>query len=174
MRFTFQATTDEMFRAVGAMSEITNRGNRIEWAVGAAFFVSFLVAMRIWPERWLQLAILLTVHTLLVLTALFFEGRIRIKRQIVADPAITKELALEVNAAGVRAEQADLRAEAGWSGIVRVHESPEFYLFFTGPFAAQWLPKRVIGASEGDLRALIRSHAADRGANLRPEGSSRR
>ena len=174
MRFTVRATTEEMFRAVGALAEITNRGNRIDWAVGAAFFVALLFASLIWPEQWMGLAVLLTGHTLLVLAALFFEGRIRIRRQIVADPSIAKELEIDIDEAGVRVRQADLRSEAGWSGIVRVHESPEFYLFFTGPFAAQWLPKRVLGASEGDLRALIRSHAPDRGANLRPEGSATR
>ena len=174
MRFSFRSDPEETFRAMGAVGEITNKGHRIDWAAGAAIFVSLLIAMRLWPEKWIPLAILLAVHTLLVIAALFFEMRIRIKRHIAADPATAKDLDVEIDDAGIRSHRSDARSEAGWSAIRTVHETPDFYLFFFNPFAAQWIPKRVVGAAEAELRALIRLRSPDGGANLQSEGSTRR
>jgi hypothetical protein len=173
MRFTFSSNPDETLRAIAAVTEIANRENRAHWVVGFALFPVLLTAGFIWPDRWIALAIILTVYAFLLWIGFMVEGRLRIKRRLVDDPATSLEWHVDVDEGGIRVQRGGLNALAAWSALHRVQETPEFYVFFTSPFAAQWIPRRVMGASESDLRTLVRAHSPDRGANLRAEGSAR-
>ena len=60
---------------------------------------------------------------------------------------------------GIEARCTTSTATVGWTGITKVRETPEFFLFFTTPSCAIQLPKRVV-ADVPALREWLDSRVA--------------
>lgn len=84
-------------------------------------------------------------------------------------PCIPNDQVRVLNRDGIAALCTTSNASVRWSGIVRVQETPEFFLFFTTPACAIQLPKRIVGDLQ-QLRMWLDRTAEDNGlANMRME-----
>lgn len=130
------------------------------------------VAMFALPTVWIRATVLVFASGVLTLVALVVESRWRTRRLIRTDPAASRTYLLDLSDDSVMVSSDHFRSEITWNGIFRVVETPEFYIFFSGLFAAQHLPKRAMAdgsGSERELRELIRRRSPDRGVNLLPD-----
>lgn len=102
------------------------------------------------------LTIALALGALLLLLALHYDSRVRVRRAQAADPHTVEPYVVEFDDEGIRTfcDHVDYRIR--WSGITRVVENPEFLLFVRGSSGGLPLPKRVLTPLEDQaLRRLV-------------------
>jgi hypothetical protein len=69
-------------------------------------------------------------------------------------PCLPNDQVRIVSATGLEANCTSTKASISWSGIARVRETPDFFLFFTTPNCAVHVPKRSVENVE-QLRAWL-------------------
>lgn len=168
MRFSFETDADEAMRASLAIIKVGSRGNRSAGAMMVSLFVVAFGIYLVRPELLVPVTVAAYVAVVLTLIAIQFEQRRRMRRALLNDPHTREEHRFDVREDGLTVSCDHMRSELTWSAIRRVIETKEFYLFFCGPFAAQYLPKRVFvdSGSEREVRELVSRLSPDRGSNL--------
>jgi hypothetical protein len=151
-------------RAMTKASAPRSYANEVVLAVYAAIVaIAFLVTPKIWPAT----AGAGVFGAGLVIVAVAREAKWRARRARARDIHALEPWQIEVNAAGIRTwcDHIDLRHT--WSGITRVIETPEFFLFLRGPNGGPVIPKRILDAAlTSELRANVRDWSPDHGASL--------
>ncbi len=170
MRFTFDTSIDETIRALAATVKVTSKGNRSALALTAVLLA--VLAGTAVVRINLIIPVALALYAALVLTwmASRLEQRWRTRRDLESDPHTVDEHTFEAREDGLTVGCKHLRSELSWSAIRSVVETDEFYLFFCGAYAAQYLPKRVVLAAHSNdrLKELVRRCSPDRGTGLQP------
>jgi hypothetical protein len=169
MIFTYKSDPNEGVEALTA----SVRAVTPKWAGLPTYGLTILgvaALARITTHNWGEITGF-TVFGLGILTlAAKLEQRLRWERAIEADPHSAENHSVEIGERGLAFSCEHARSDLAWSGVRRVVETPGHYLFVCGPFGACAVPKRIISDAEDDaLRAIIREHSPDRGANLARE-----
>jgi len=89
------------------------------------------------------------------------------RKALANDPSLRGPQSRSVDETGLHVRGAGFAQDFAWSDIVRVVETPDFFLFYYNKRAAHYMPKRVLDAAAIEqVRALIRAKLPDR-ASLR-------
>jgi len=168
VRFTPDAS--ETLRACTALADGLRRPARAQLILIAVFAVVFLAARVLAPAQWPIIVLLSTGSTMLAFVGIQSEYRLRTTRTLAEDPHLAETHEIEITTERLRSECSHVRTDYSWTGIQRVTENQEFYLFSTGPAAGVAVAKRLLTDDDDqDLRAIVRAAAPDRGANLARE-----
>ena len=169
MLIRYQSDPDEGIQAVTAAA----RAVTPNWAglPTLAATVLFIAAFaRITRHNWGEIV----VFTVIAFGALQLFGKLeryfRWTRAIEADPHSAEIQEVEVSDGGLTFSCEHARSELTWSGVRRVQETSDHYLFVCGALGACTVPKRAMSnADDDELRNLIRMHSPDRGVHLARE-----
>lgn len=145
----------------------------MRWAVPVAGIV--VPATMIWMgvgRHWREVSTADAVTNALpwVLLGAFFLGlmpllhRAGARRALDIDPSLNGIQVRTVDDAGLHVRGAGFSPSLGWNELVRVSETPNFFLFFYDQRLAHYIPKRTLDArAREELRNLIQAHAPDVG-----------
>jgi len=168
VRFTPDA--QETIRACAALTERHTRPERTQLILLVSFGLTFLLAFLIVPAQWPFVVLLSFFSTVLAFSAIRFDHQRRTAGMLAENPHFNESHEIEVTRDRLLSRCSHVAAEYAWSGIERVTENAEFYIFSNGPAAGLTVPKRALSDVEDRaLREIVREAAPDRGANLAPQ-----
>jgi hypothetical protein len=95
--------------------------------------------------------------------------RWQLRRMYASSPVLREPQVYTFSDAGVTITGGPANLSLGWDAFVRAMETREFFLLFSNPRSAYYLPKRAIGtpADVGELRALLDAHLGSRAETMR-------
>jgi hypothetical protein len=175
LEFRFRWSEPEHRRFYRALQREVRRGSKARWLLNVWFFPLALVSLQgmvsartgsrfAWafaPLAFIGVAIFLDRWGLSYLSARSYARN--------HAPCIPNDQVRVLNGDGLAAQCTTSHASVHWNGIVKVRETPEFFLFFTTPKCAIQLPKRAVPDSK-HLRVWLRHAAESRGmADVRME-----
>jgi hypothetical protein len=107
-----------------------------------------------------------------VLLGAFFLGlaplvhRAGARKALDVDPSLNGIQTRTVDETGLHVRGAGFSPSLGWGELVRVSETPNFFLFFYDRQLAHYIPKRALDdQARDDLRNLIQAHAPEIGGS---------
>lgn len=166
----FEPEASETIRACTALAAEVNRPARPQLILLIVFLGVFLVARWLTPGQWPIIVLFCTIATGLAFAAIQAEHRHRTTKLLAANPHLRETHEIEITTECIRSRCSHVLAEYSWTGIQKVTENQEFYLFATGPAAGVAIPKRLLADEDDEnVRAIVRVAAPDRGANLARE-----
>jgi hypothetical protein len=172
MRFKIQPTPDETQRACAAIASTSFPPSRLGMVSNVIFAVVGLSGYLLIGSIWaIAITILLTSAGVLAVTlAMQAEARWSSRRAQESDPHADEPYEIEVGPNGIRVWCAHVDSHYTWDGITRVSETPEFYLFLSGPSGGPFIPKRLLDAkSNEELRKGIREWSPELRQSLNGE-----
>jgi len=168
----FIPDANETIRACTALAADLRRPARAQMILIAVFGTIVLVARLLTPAQWPLVVLLSTGSTMLAFAGIQAEYRHRTVKVLSDNRHLAEPHEIEITAERLRSECSHCRTEYSWTGIERVTENQEFYLFSTGPAAGVAVPKRVLSDDEDrTLREIVRAASPDQGANLAREAA---
>jgi hypothetical protein len=122
--------------------------------------------VRPWEAFWSVLPwVLLGAFYLLLVPTVY---RTAARKALANDPSLRGPQSRSVDENGLHVRGASFAQDFAWSDIVRVVETPDFFLFYYNRRAAHYVPKRVLDAAGIEqVRALVRSKLSHRATVLR-------
>ncbi|GEM_PF-3606208 len=141
--------------------------SRSEFVSAAVYLVIFCGAYLLTPKTWLFTTYIGIVGGYFLIKGRQLELQSRIRRARARDKHALESYQIEVTAHGIRTWCDHIDTRYAWSGITRVIETPEFFLFLHGPNGGPVIPKRILDAAlTSDLRSNIRDWSPDHGASV--------
>jgi hypothetical protein len=147
--------------------------NPMRWAVLAGGIL--VPATMIWigvGRHWEELSAADAFTNALpwLLLGVFFLGlapvlqRSAARKALELDPSLQGTQERMLDDTGLHVRGAGFSPSLGWGELVRVSETPNFFLFFYDKNLVHYIPKRALdGRSRDELRNLIQAHAPDVG-----------
>lgn len=137
------------------------------WVMIGVYLIIIAAAYLVTPKTWYITAYAGIFGAVFMTLALKWELQRRARRARASDAHVLEPWQIEVTAAGVRTWCDHINCRWTWSGITRVIETPEFFLFLRGPNGGPVIPKRILDAPlTAELRANVREWSPDHGASL--------
>jgi hypothetical protein len=159
LEFRFRWDRSEHRRFIRAVQRRMHRGSKGRLALKAILGVGSAFALFSMANGGLDdmgaVLVLLFASTWLILDrwGIAYLGARTYARNHAA--CIPNDQVRELNRDGITARCTTSTSSIQWSGIMRVQETPEFFVFYTSPSCAFQLPKRAVGDPEG-VRDWIR------------------
>ena len=108
--------------------------------------------------------LLLALFYLMLLPRMY---RSMARKALENDPSLRGGQIRTIDELGLHVQGAGFTQDLSWADLVRVVESPEFFLFFYNKRVAHYAPKRAFSpAAIADVQGLVRTHAAGRFATI--------
>jgi hypothetical protein len=150
-----------------ALAAATLPPSRAGWITAGIYFVVGLAAVLLTPSTAAATVLLAVGGLVAAMTALQIEGRWRMRSALAADPHVDEHYTVEVGEAGLRTYCDHVDTSITWSGITRVVETPEFFIFVRGASGGAVVPKRVVTPADDQvIRSMIRNWSPDQGRHL--------
>lgn len=134
-------------------------------AVVTVLLIAMMIGLSAWLGEWSPQVIAL-VPTLTFLLAFRWFGLPFMAARVFARqvPDARHPLQTVVSPQGVRVNTATATGEVAWTGLEKVVETPEFFLFFIADRNSRYLPKRALNGADGlaRVRELVRRHGPPR------------
>lgn len=175
LEYRFRWDRAEHQRMYRALQRETRRGSKVRWALNLWLgFVALVFVFALWHARdgeqarfALQpLAFIGAFYVFDRWGAAYLNARSYARNHA---PCLPNDQIRVLDAEGLTAQCTTTNAAVKWVGVVKVTETPEFFLFFTTPNCAIQLPKRAVGDVE-ELRGWLgRKESADAMKNLQSE-----
>ena len=170
MIIRFIPDAKETIRACGALAVDLQRPARAQMIFIGVFGTIFVAARLLTPAQWPIVVLLSIGSTVLAFAGIQTEYRHRTVKLLSDNPHLAETHEIEITAERLRTECSHSRTEYSWTGVRRVTENQEFYLFSTGPAAGVAVPKRALSDDDDRaLREIVCAASPDRGANLARE-----
>lgn len=167
LTFEFLLDDGEQVRAAALVAR--RRGGQRVWrwlGLGAVGVLLMLALMLRWSllVLWPYVVIIAIVSTaqLFVPTV----QRWQMRRMFRESPTVRGPLTYSFAETGLSLRTPITSAEIAWAGIEEATETPDMFIMFVGKRFAYYIPKRVVGARESQLRSFLRQRLGERAVAL--------
>lgn len=167
LRIHIDPVGDELQEGCEILAAATLPPGRGGWVLAGVFAAVAVGALLLAPAA-LPVTLLLACGGLIVgLSVLQLEARSRLRRAFAADPHHDEPYTVEVGADGIRTYCDHVDTRITWSGITRVVETRDYFVFVRGSSGGATIPRRVLSPADHQrLRQMVREWSPDRGAEL--------